>query len=136
MTLKHFGGKKKNLGPRKSNSVPEKVYVNGILTDDITSVLQRWREDFYSLYNIRSESEHFNKNFFDFADARIQSLELEMNEPDFEMYDLLNLPISIQEIYYMIKKLKRNKAPGIDNIPYEILMNDNVVKILFILLFI
>jgi hypothetical protein len=121
----------KKLGPRKSNVVPEKVYFNGVLTDDITAVLNRWREDFYSLYNIRCDDEHFNKNFFDHAEYRIQSLEFEMNEPDFEMNDLLNLPISIQEIYYMIKKLKRNKAPGIDNIPYEILMNDDVVKILF-----
>jgi hypothetical protein len=54
-----------------------------------------------------------------------------MNAPNFENNMLLNFPISFQEVQYMVKRLKRNKATGIDNIPYEMLMNNDVIKVLF-----
>ena len=121
----------KKLGPRKSNVIPEQVYIDGVLSDNISLVLQKWKEDFYSLYNNRDGNELFCQNFLEYTKNKIRSFELEMCENNYVMNGLLNLPISIQEIQYMVKRLKRNKASGIDNIPYEILMNEDVVKILF-----
>jgi hypothetical protein len=69
--------------------------------------------------------------FCDFGRTHKISLENDMIKDDYEVTALLNLPISIQEVQFMIKKLKRNKASGIDNIPYESLMNEEVIKILF-----
>ena len=119
----------KRLGPRKSVMIPEKVYVNGALTSDVNVVLQQWCNEFYSLYNVRDENIIYDVEFYDHVKDRLQYMEQNVDIVDHN--DTLNLPISIQEVQYMIKNLKRNKAAGVDNIPYEAMMNNETIKILF-----
>ena len=120
----------KKLGPKKTIVIPEKVYINNMLTADIDIVMKKWREDFQTLYNVR-DANAFDAAFYCHAKNSLTTLEENMVNGMLNDNRALNLPISFQEVQYMLNKLKKNKATGIDNIPNEMLMNNDVVKILF-----
>ena len=126
---KKFWQNIKKLGPKKMVTIPEKVYIDNVLTGDINAVLQKWRDDFYNLYNAHAGFAQFETHFYDYVKGQFVSLEQQVDR--FESNNMLNLPISMQEVQYMVNKLKRNKATGLDNIPYEMFMNQDVIKILF-----
>lgn len=92
--------------------IPEKVYINNVLTDETTLVFKKWREDFYSLHNVRNVNEPFNNDFFEYAKYRKHILECEISGPNYEVNTILNLPIAIQEVQYMTKN-EKNKALGL-----------------------
>ena len=44
--------------------------------------------------------------------------------------DYLNSDITLQEVKKVVLKTKRNKACGIDKIPYEVLKNEKMISLL------
>jgi hypothetical protein len=66
----------KKLGPRKQTIIPEKVYVNNILSDDIATVLNKWQHDFYTLYKVQNDST-FNNEFYEKAKSEKLRIEYE-----------------------------------------------------------
>jgi hypothetical protein len=128
---KKFWSYIKRLGPKKNSSIPEKVYVNNTLTGDLTVVLNAWQNEFFSLYNERTNTEDFEIDFYEEALRSKEIAENLLNDPVFNDNALLNIPIAFQEVQLMVKGLKNNKSTGIDQIPYEVFRNNDVMKILF-----
>ncbi len=129
---KEFWRHVQNLGPRKSSSVPiEIVDENGNVSNNVNEVLNKWKDDFETLYTGKSQQdEHFDDVFLDTANQQRIHLEQQMLEPLFIQNKSLNKNFTIEEIKKCVNKAKNNKAVGIDRIPYEILRYDNIIELL------
>ena len=87
------------------------------------NVLQKWKKDFQSLYNrpiIHTDIQLDTDNLMAEASGGAENPTLDDN-------------ISILEIQKAIYNAKRNKSPGFDEIPSEIMRNDAAVSFLHIL---
>ncbi len=124
----------KSLGPRQVKSLPVKVYLNdeGDICTDKDVVLDKWKNDFASLYNKPTEqspsdnAEHYNL-------YQLKSdLEDSMCDNNYVTNEYINGPIMFREVEKVISRLKNNKAMGIDMIPNEIIKCDDVKKSLVI----
>ena len=83
-------------------------------------------ETYYYLYNDRLTQE-FDNNFLEQAIEQKNFMEQNMTNVN----EILNRPIEYGEVEKVVLKLKKKKATGIDNIPNEILMNENVICVLW-----
>lgn len=123
------------LGPRQNAAVPLKVYdENGIVNTDIEFVLNKWKQDFDTLYKCPSNIDSdFNDDFFKEIKSQKNRWEAQMEEPDYECNPELNNPLSFDEIERMVNRLKQRKSTGIDEIPNEVLKNHDVMLLLYYL---
>ena len=106
-----------SYGPKASSVAPLRSRDNITLIKDPNKILDRWQEHFANLFDIPSEVNM----------AAIDGLrQRELN------YDLEKSP-SLEEVLSCIKRVKKDKAPGIDGIPIELLQVDSetVTKALF-----
>ncbi len=123
----------KHIGPRKVSELPQKVYdANNDLVCDIATVLDKWKDDFHSLYNCPDDDPNFEDQAF-LESIRIQknNREMEMNMPDYTSNPELNRPLSFDEVEKAVWKLKCGKSSGIDCIPNEVLKNHGVMLVLY-----
>ncbi len=110
-----------------------KVYGNdNILTTHLKTVLDKWGSEFSTLYNKPENNEiddniEFYRNVMNLKQVR----EAQMENPLYEENPELNGPISFDEIENIINKLKINKSSGINQIPYEVLKNHDVMLLLY-----
>ena len=68
--------------------------------------------------------------FYAHAMRHKNSLEAEINEPEYNQNNFLNDNFSFDRIFHIICKLNKNKAVGIDLIPNDVLKNVDVGIIL------
>ena len=78
---------------------------NGDLTADREGVLNRWKRYFEQLLNVHRNQGGSN----DDEDSNSETDEREMDEP------------SLEEVWEAVRKLKNNKAAGVDEIPSELI---------------
>ena len=99
---------------------------NGNVRDDNKTVFETWRTDFNGLYNPNNEID-YDQTFYDNILQHKRLLEDNMLDPLYVHNDILNAPISRQEIEKIIYKAKNNKSCGFDKIPYEVLKFTTVI---------
>ena len=125
----------KNLGPKSKKTIPMEVYDEyGNVTDDPQSVLSKWEHEFKTLLERIQTSEHseFDETFYEQVLKFKQDLENHIQdspEPT-NNEDILNTPISVDEISKACSNSKNSKSPGIDKLPYEVYKNDRSIKLL------
>ena len=121
------------LGPRKSNSVPMKVYdTDGQVITDTERVLNKWKEDFQALYECPQDvEENFDTDFYNGIITEKMRWEEQMESANYQCNQELNKQISFHEIELVVRNLKSKKSTGVDNIPNEVLKNHNVMLLLY-----
>ena len=119
---KEFWDTLKKLGPQKNTEIPMEVYdMHGNITTDQTTVLNTWKNDFETIFNSQNADSDFDDDFYaDTIRAKIE-LENEMNTGSPEHNELMDSPITVNELITVLRKAKNNKAVGMDNLPNEIL---------------
>ena len=116
----------KNLGPKKKTEIPCKVHDGDGYSTDVNVVLNRWHDDFSSLYNV-PDNVNFDDDFYQTKIDELTDLESNLTETN----DLVNRELSFDEIEKTVRKLRLKKSVGIDFIPNEILKNHDVKVALF-----
>ena len=125
-----FWNKINNLGPKKSSIIPMEILTeNGLVIRDTNSVLLTWKNDFQGLFRLNSEN-NFDDIFLETCKAYVTFYEEKMCSPIFKSPENLNKNISFDELKIQIMTAKSGKACGPDSIPYEVLKNDNTIKLL------
>ncbi len=110
----------KKLGPQFNNKIPEEVYdEHGNIKTDLEEVLKKWKCDYENLY--KPTDTNFDDNFYNEILELLRNAENRMNDPLYVPNASLNKNFSANEIEKVIDRLKNRKAPGIDNIPNEVL---------------
>ena len=120
----------KRIGPRKPHKGMPGVYgVDGqtVLTD-LESVHERWKNDFETLLN-NVDTSQFNDQFYENVKTSVHLKEQAMQDPLYEGAANINADISFDEVKKVVMKTKVNKSAGIDNIPYEVLKFDPVIRV-------
>ena len=96
------------------------------IESDLDIVLDKWKDDYYSLFGSRTiNTGEYDSEFYDYVLTQLQILENIENEDN-----ELNSVISINEVNNVVKISINNKAVGIDNIPYEIMKNQTSFELL------
>ena len=97
---------------------------------DADEVLEKWKHDFMSLYNV-SES-HCDDNQIRFKRYTLQeNINFESQEDLNEVENSeLNKQFTVNEVEYLINKSKNNKAPGMDGLVYDVLKNEPSIDLL------
>ena len=103
-----------------------KVHDNDGFNTDPTFVMNKWKQDFESLYN------HIDQNEFDddLYDNILNDKQVYEDNPT-ETNDMVNSEISYDEVEKLVKKAKNNKALGIDFIPNEVMKHQSVMLALW-----
>ena len=111
------------IGPKTlQNEIPECVLLDGVIVTDINIVLNKWQQDFYSLYSNDTGIENF-----EFLKEAEKSLSTGIGQN----YDSqLNSVITVDEVKCMTKCLKKEKGVSVDKVPNEVLKNDSSVELL------
>ena len=122
---KEFWSKIKKMGPSK-HDIPLKIEKNGTFITETKEVLETWKTEFKQLYSPNLES--VDTQFETEIDKRKVELE---NVGYNNIQTSLNIPIQLSEVEKAIRSCKKNKRPGIDQIPNEVIKHPNVTKLLF-----
>ncbi len=110
----------KKLGPQFNSKIPEEVYdEHGNIKTDLDEVLKKWKSDYENLY--KTTDNNFDDNFYNEILELLRNAENRMNDHLYVPNASLNKNFSANEIEKVIDRLKNRKAPGIDNIPNEVL---------------
>ena len=102
---------------RRKNISMEVITRDGSVSDEKSVVLDTWRNSFCKLLNAASSTELREIN----SDSTINR-----NEND----GYLDGEISLNEIQLALRKMKNNKAEGLDEIPAEVWKNENMLHTL------
>ena len=86
------------LGPSRKTPIPREVTINGEVKTDHASILGKWKDDFENLY--KSSDENFDSNF------KAETLANRNPKLPKESAELLNKPITIQDLEYAVSKAK------------------------------
>ena len=113
----------RKLGPKFNDTIPlEIVNDEDELETRIDKVLDRWRQDFESLFSESEEDgSHFDQEFLDQV-AELKR-DLDATHQDSSSSDrniLLNGEILWYEVSKFIDSTKRGKAVGVDSLPNEV----------------
>ena len=111
------------MGPKRKANLILEVNTNSGVSGNVDIVLKTWRNQFENLYNANSNTKSYNCSLTN--DIQLFLSYLERNDYYISENDtaLLNKPISEAEVIFSIVNAKRNKAVGIDNLPYEVFKN-------------
>ena len=110
----------KKLGPNRKTNIPLEIYENNEINCDLDTVLNKWKNDFSSLYNPNQAKTIGNE--FPVEDSQVEVTNSASGE--------LNKDFSLNEVKTAVLNTKNNKACGVDKIPYEVLKFDNIIEIL------
>ena len=97
--------------------------VNGVLCTEKEIVLDKWKNDFEAIYNIKG------KNFDDDFKTNVMREENDRLS-DGNINEQINRPIEMDEISKAIKEAKNGKAVGKDAIPNELLKIEEMCMLL------
>lgn len=117
------------MGPNKKGKIPWECYSpSGDIVSDPDAILEKWKQDFCSLYappvNITDNQRLFKESI------KLENDKFECTDTSDQDSPLLNASFSNAEISKAIYKSKKHKAPGLDGIIYDILKNQPSVEIL------
>ena len=118
------------LSNDRKTSIPWEVKdCNGQIYTDRNSVLNKWKTDYECLFNAGQDNPYFDK-------TNLENVRENICDPDsisFPTLDcsILNAPVSRDEVRVPLYNARARKAPGPDEIPSEVLRNDNCIDILF-----
>ena len=108
--------------------IPLEVTLNGISIVNEILVLNKWKDDFSSLYKGIPTGMHSYDNSF------VTQVKNEIyNQRSYDLStvnSVLNTTISLAEVKEMTKHIKNNKAVSVDKIPNEVLKSKSCVKVL------
>jgi hypothetical protein len=128
---KSFWKELKRLGPSKSNHIiPMETYgPNGEIITDKKAVLNRWVEDYSSLYLGNHEAEDDFLKDINWQNERAES---DFADPLFidDRAAPLNKDVIEEEVRIVVMKSKNHKATGADRIPYEVLKSPGIISVL------
>ena len=139
---KEFWSRIKKLGPGNKQQTFDSVLMDeGSESRDPEEILKKWKSDFSKSFSLSNGD--FDDNFLTETRITLQRWENELENYDrtsdngeiqsTRNDDLLNCPISLEEINRVLSKAKSGKAVGIENIPNEILKCDKFVPVLHML---
>ena len=100
-----YAALKKVYGPSDRSLAPVKSQDGSTLYTDKRGILERWKEHYSSLLNTRNP-------------INLSCLE---SIPQLSVVREMDLMPTIQEVISSVNSLKNNKAPGVDDIPAEVL---------------
>lgn len=106
-------------GERKKNIPMEVTLENGNVSRDINVVLDKWKSDFATLLNPTTVVR--------------ETVERSSDPIDEVSNEILNREISFEEVVCSMRAMKSNKAYGVDELPAEVLKNENIVCLLIVL---
>ena len=122
---------KVGLSSERKHFIPwEVTNRNGEILTDKDSVLNKWQNDFTSIY----QNENTNETLYD--DEHLVNITREVSGgnivPINENHnaEVLNVPVSIDEVKNAVLRAKAGKAKGFDDIPAEVLKNDCCINML------
>ena len=126
----------KALGPKRSSTIPMKVYdengpEGGNTIPDENYVMNKWKEEFYSLYNMPSElNSNFDAVFYNDIMSQLPDIKIfELNNENANNLDY-NSPFTMEELDKVCNKLKCGKSVGPDMIPNEVLKHTGIRTLL------
>ena len=131
---KEFWRKINELGPTsKPKDIPiEIIKSDGTVSNQLEDVLQKWKNDYEKLF-----AENVNPSF---DEAFLQDVKTENELSEANMFtsnttppegiDIMNDPISIQEVAKAVAAAKNDKAAGCDGLPSEVYKNDISIELL------
>ena len=111
---------KTGIGNERNNEIPiEIISENGETSNSTEDVLLKWKTDFANLYNSSNTSNKHTINEY-------------QNKPEHKdsENDILNNGITILDVRKAVQTLHKNKSPGWDNIPAEVLQSDTCIHFL------
>ena len=118
----------KRLGPRNKQQIPMEVYdTNGQIVGNLQEVLDKWKREYSSLYNFKSDKDKGNNRANDEYNPGSMNSNVDLKEE-------LNREIGIDEVERVIQRARCNKSVGIDNLPYEIFKGNRSSTLLTVLL--
>ena len=109
------------IGDERKKSIPVEVSnTDGTVSRDLNAVLNKWKTDFSHLLNPQVSDKHgsrvdHNMNINSYSD------------------DGLNNGILALEAAEAMRSMKNNKAYGVDELPAEVIKNDNFIHLLTVL---
>ena len=121
----------KQLYPHDRNErkpdIPMEIIDNdGNFSTRLDDVLSRWKSDYQNLFS-NDNSAAFDEGHLDYVRNSTQSNPV--CQPNIDLTNL-NADISKEEVRKSIMRAKLHKAPGLDQIPAEVLRNDVCVDLL------
>ena len=120
------------LGPKRSSKIPMEVYdENGFTIRDENFVFEKWKNEFYSLYNMPSDmNSNFDNVFFEHVNSTISDIKnFEKNNTDANNL-VYNQLFTYAEFDKICNSLKQGKAVGPDMIPNEVLRHVGIRQLL------
>ena len=120
------------LGPKRSSKIPMENYdENGFTIRDENFVFEKWKNEFYSLYNMPSDmNSNFDNVFFEHVNSTISDIKnFEKNNTDANNL-VYNQLFTYAEFDKICNSLKQGKAVGPDMIPNEVLRHVGIRQLL------
>ena len=127
----------KLLGPkRKNNTIPMEVYDK---TDPAgfaklygrEEVLNRWKDDFYDLYNMPSDANSdFDNEFYERVNSLLPGIKLSEMSNDLHNELDYNALFTHDELSKVCSQMKLGKSAGSDLIPNEVLKHEGIRELL------
>ena len=112
------------VGQERRKNIPlEILKPDGSVSSDVTEVLDKWESDFESLLN------PINSTF----NPELVNININSKQNNENMSCYLQDPIQMTEIESALKRMKSNKATGINEIPMEVLKCRNIRQTLCVL---
>eukprot|EP00918_Siedleckia_nematoides_P093946 GHVU01206295.1.p1 GENE.GHVU01206295.1~~GHVU01206295.1.p1 ORF type:complete len:239 (+),score=23.63 GHVU01206295.1:1044-1760(+) len=122
------------LGPpnKRDNTIPMTVKTdNGQFSNDIQTVLNKWRNDYKTLFSTKYEAGSVDEELLKTAERTILDLNDDTQEHQWHegSFDL-NRDISDYELSRVLRESKNGKACGMDDIAYKIYKSGNLTHCL------
>lgn len=105
---------------------------NGYITTNEKEILQKWKNDFKSLF-AEKQCPNFDSKFLKESEILLQNYDKETkqyNKLQSENDTIINSDITYEEVYKAVYRAKLRKASGIDEVPTEVLRNSTVISYL------
>ncbi|CAG2217165.1 unnamed protein product [Mytilus edulis] len=103
------------IGNERQSAIPNEVVLSdGSVTNNLDSVLHKWKDCFYNLLNQSNNS-----------DPKI--VKDDLNLENIIVSDLLDNEITFDEVHNIVMSSKNNKSPGVDLIQSELCKNFLVI---------
>ena len=117
----------KRLGPQKRYSIPWEVDIDGIKYTNHKVVLEKWKNDFEKIY--KADCTGFDNDYRDVT-CRMLETKLKEDKMNYDVTNVCNSPITLQEVQTAVNQAKNNKAAGCDGTANELIKHETVISLL------
>ena len=130
---------KMGIAGNRKQRIPIEIEEGGTIVTDTEKVLNRWRRDFKNIYQNIGNGQ-FDEDHLAYIEQRVDSMEREYQEMVREHnedihginhIDILNQPLTLDEVRKAVLRAKKRKAVGLDELPAELLQNETAIEILY-----